>query len=152
MEKPMLERVLEHFDVYLAHHPASGVDWALKELLQLSRTYLPEITTLDEFRKSIEDQPPTPNKNVNESLWYLLGESSLFRLACEKVIEESDVQEAELARAVFMRFDVADRYGYDLASAIAEKLAFNAIHPDHKKDARLAEAAEADQGSDDLFV
>ncbi|MFN7817817.1 MAG: hypothetical protein ACK5OQ_16430 [Burkholderiales bacterium] len=50
---------------------------------------------------------------------------------------------AELARAVFMCFDVADRYGYDLASAIAEKLAFNAIHPDHKKDARLAEGGKA---------
>jgi hypothetical protein len=49
----------------------------------------------------------------------------------------------ELARAVFMCFDVSERFGHDLASAIAEKLAFNATRPDHKKDARLAEGGKA---------
>lgn len=49
----------------------------------------------------------------------------------------------ELARAVFLCFAMADRFNYDLASAIAEKLAFNAIRPDHKKEARLAEGGKA---------
>lgn len=49
----------------------------------------------------------------------------------------------ELAKAVLMCFDLAERKNYDLASAIAEKMAFNAVRPDHKKETRLAEGGKA---------
>lgn len=49
----------------------------------------------------------------------------------------------ELAKAVLLCFDLAERKAYDLAGAIAEKMAFNAVRPDHKKETRLAEGGKA---------
>lgn len=47
-------------------------------------------------------------------------------------------REVELADAVIRIFDMAGAYNMDLGGAIEEKLAFNAIRPDHKKEAREA--------------
>lgn len=44
--------------------------------------------------------------------------------------------EVELADAVIRAFDLAGGMGLDLGGAIAEKMAFNAIRPDHKVEAR----------------
>lgn len=44
--------------------------------------------------------------------------------------------EVELADAVIRICDLAGALNLDLGGAIAEKLAFNAIRPDHKKEAR----------------
>jgi hypothetical protein len=46
--------------------------------------------------------------------------------------------EVELADAVIRIADLAGALGLDLGGAIAEKLAFNAIRPDHKPEARAA--------------
>lgn len=46
--------------------------------------------------------------------------------------------EVELADAVIRIGDLAGALGYDLGGAIAEKMAFNAIRPDHKPAARNA--------------
>lgn len=46
--------------------------------------------------------------------------------------------EVELADALIRIFDYAGAHGYDLAGAVAEKLAFNAQRPDHKIEARSA--------------
>lgn len=44
--------------------------------------------------------------------------------------------EVELADAVIRIADLAGGLGLDLGGAIAEKLAFNAVRPDHKPEAR----------------
>lgn len=49
-----------------------------------------------------------------------------------------EMREVELADAAIRIFDLAGAYGMDLAGAIAEKIAFNAIRPDHKPEARAA--------------
>jgi hypothetical protein len=46
--------------------------------------------------------------------------------------------EVELADAVIRIGDLAGAMGLDLGGAIAEKMAFNAIRPDHKPEAREA--------------
>lgn len=51
--------------------------------------------------------------------------------------------EVELADAVIRIGDLAGALGYDLGGAIAEKMAFNAVRPDHKKEARQAEGGKA---------
>lgn len=51
--------------------------------------------------------------------------------------------EVELADAVIRIADLAGALGYDLGGAIAEKLAFNAVRPDHKPEARNAEGGKS---------
>jgi len=51
--------------------------------------------------------------------------------------------EVELADAVIRIADLAGALGLDLGGAIAEKLAYNAVRPDHKREARLAEGGKA---------
>lgn len=46
--------------------------------------------------------------------------------------------EVELADAVIRIFDLCGALGLDLGSAIVEKLAYNAVRPDHKPEARAA--------------
>jgi len=53
-----------------------------------------------------------------------------------------EMREVELADAVIRIFDLAGAYGFDLGGAIVEKMAFNAIRPDHKKEAREAEGGK----------
>lgn len=47
--------------------------------------------------------------------------------------------EVELADAVIRIGDLCGRLGLDIGGAIAEKMAFNANRPDHKKENRLKE-------------
>lgn len=47
--------------------------------------------------------------------------------------------EVELADTVIRIMDIAAGFGYDLGGAMAEKLDFNKVRPDHKKEARLGE-------------
>lgn len=51
--------------------------------------------------------------------------------------------EVELADAVIRIADLAGALGLDLGGAIAEKLAFNAVRPDHKIENRLAEGGKS---------
>ena len=51
--------------------------------------------------------------------------------------------EVELADAVIRIADLAGALGLDLGGAIAEKLQFNAIRPDHKPEARQAAGGKA---------
>jgi len=46
--------------------------------------------------------------------------------------------EVELADLLIRVFDLAGRHGLDVAAALAEKHAYNATRPDHKKENRLA--------------
>lgn len=52
-------------------------------------------------------------------------------------------REVELADAVIRIFDLAGAYNMDLGGAIEEKMAFNAIRPDHKKENREAAGGKA---------
>ena len=49
----------------------------------------------------------------------------------------------ELGDAVIRIFDTAGGFGMDLPDAIVEKMAFNAIRPDHKTENRIAEGGKA---------
>jgi NTP pyrophosphatase (non-canonical NTP hydrolase) len=51
--------------------------------------------------------------------------------------------EVELADAVIRIADLAGALGMDLGGAIAEKLAFNAVRPDHKAEVRAALGGKA---------
>lgn len=51
--------------------------------------------------------------------------------------------EVELADAVIRIADLAGALGLDLGGAIAEKMAFNAVRPDHKLEARGAAGGKA---------
>jgi NTP pyrophosphatase (non-canonical NTP hydrolase) len=51
--------------------------------------------------------------------------------------------EVELADAVIRIGDLAGALGLDLGGAIAEKMAFNAVRPDHKLEARAAAGGKA---------
>lgn len=51
--------------------------------------------------------------------------------------------EVELADAVIRIADLAGALGLDLGAAIAEKMAFNAVRPDHKAEARAAAGGKA---------
>jgi hypothetical protein len=50
--------------------------------------------------------------------------------------------EVELADAVIRCFDLAGALGLDLAGAMAEKLAYNAMRADHKPENRAAEGGK----------
>jgi NTP pyrophosphatase (non-canonical NTP hydrolase) len=52
------------------------------------------------------------------------------------------MREVELADAVIRIFDMAGAFGMDLGGAIAEKMAFNAVRPDHKPEARAADGGK----------
>jgi NTP pyrophosphatase (non-canonical NTP hydrolase) len=51
--------------------------------------------------------------------------------------------EVELADAIIRIGDLAGALGLDLGGAIAEKMAFNAVRPDHKPENRIAEGGKA---------
>lgn len=51
--------------------------------------------------------------------------------------------EVELGDAVIRIFDLAGAMGLDLGGAIAEKMAYNAVRPDHKPEARAGEGGKA---------
>lgn len=51
--------------------------------------------------------------------------------------------EVELADAVIRIFDLAGALRFDLGAAIAQKLEYNAVRPDHKMENRAAEGGKA---------
>ncbi|WP_227440991.1 hypothetical protein [Methylobacterium sp. W2] len=53
------------------------------------------------------------------------------------------MMEVELADAMIRIADLAGRLGFDLGGAVAEKMAFNAVRPDHKLEARQAAGGKA---------
>lgn len=57
-------------------------------------------------------------------------------------LPERKMFEVELADAVIRIFDLAGREGLDLGGAVYEKLIYNQIRPDHKKEARESEGGK----------
>lgn len=58
-------------------------------------------------------------------------------------IPHRSMLEVELADAVIRIADLAGALGLDLGGAIADKLAYNAVRPDHKPEARAAAGGKA---------
>lgn len=52
-------------------------------------------------------------------------------------LKHRKMAEVELADAVIRIADYCGKNGYDLAGAVMEKMAFNKIRPDHKKENRM---------------
>lgn len=50
--------------------------------------------------------------------------------------------EVELADAVIRIFDTSGLLGLNVTEAILEKMAYNTVRPDHKKEARLSEGGK----------
>lgn len=53
------------------------------------------------------------------------------------------MMEVELADAMIRIADLAGRLGFDLGGAVAEKMAFNRVRPDHKLEARQGVGGKA---------
>ena len=58
-------------------------------------------------------------------------------------LTDRKMEEVELADAVIRIFDLAGEMNYDIGSAIAEKLAYNAVREDHKPEVRAAPGGKA---------
>jgi NTP pyrophosphatase (non-canonical NTP hydrolase) len=82
--------------------------------------------------------------NIGEKLMLIVSEVSEAMEGARKNLMDDKLPhrkmiEVELADAVIRIGDLCGRLGLDLGGAIAEKLEFNAIRPDHKKENRLGE-------------
>ena len=53
------------------------------------------------------------------------------------------MEEVEMADAVIRIFDYCEAYGLDLGGALAEKLQYNLVRADHRREARTAEGGKA---------
>lgn len=82
-------------------------------------------------------------RNTGEMLMLIVSEIAEGMEGDRKGLKDDklpnrEMLEVELADAVIRIFDLAGSRGYDLGSAISEKIAFNLERPDHKPAARLA--------------
>lgn len=82
--------------------------------------------------------------NIGEKLMLIVSEVSEAMEGARKNLMDDKLPhrkmiEVELADAVIRIGDLCGRLKLDLGGAIAEKLEFNAIRPDHKKENRLGE-------------
>ena len=85
-----------------------------------------------------------PKFNIPEKLCLIHSEISEAMEGHRKNLDDDKLPhrkmlEVELADAVIRCFDLAGGLGMDLAGAISEKLAFNAVRSDHKIENRKAE-------------
>lgn len=76
-------------------------------------------------------------RNVGEMLMLMVSELSEAMEGHRKNLMDDKLPhrpmvEVELADAIIRIGDFAGRFGYDVGGAIAEKMAFNQIRPDHK--------------------
>lgn len=91
--------------------------------------------------------PPT-KFNVPEKLMLIVSEVAEGMEGHRKSLMDDKLPhrtmlEVELADTVIRCFDLAGGLGLDLGGAIAEKLAFNAVRPDHKIEVRQAAGGKA---------
>ena len=89
-----------------------------------------------------------PTKNVGELLCLVHSEISEAMEGDRKSLPDDKLPhrpmiEVELADAFIRILDISGALQLDLGGAIMDKLLFNAVRPDHKKDARLAEGGKA---------
>ena len=84
------------------------------------------------------------NRNVPELLMLVVSEISEAMEGYRKNLMDDKLlhrkmMEVELADAVIRIFDLAGSQGFDLGSAIEEKMAYNLVREDHQKESRMGE-------------
>jgi len=89
-----------------------------------------------------------PKVNIPEKLMLIVSEVAEAMEGHRKNLNDDKLPhrkmlEVELADAVIRIFDLAGGVGLDVASALAEKLNFNAQRADHKPENRRAEGGKA---------
>ena len=80
-------------------------------------------------------------RNVGEMLMLMVSELAEAMEGHRKNLMDDKLPhrpmvEVELADTIIRIADFAGRFGYDVGGAIAEKMAFNAVRPDHKVENR----------------
>ena len=91
-----------------------------------------------------KDENGRDRRNVPELLCLVHSELSEAMEGYRKNLKDDklphrEMFEVELADALIRIFDIAGSQNLDLAGAVLEKLAFNKVRPDHKKENRLSE-------------
>lgn len=92
--------------------------------------------------------PLDAHKLVPEKLMLTVSELAEAMEAHRKNLKDDKLPhrsgvEVELADAMIRIADLAGALGFDLGGAIAEKMAFNAVRPDHKIEHRQATGGKA---------
>lgn len=91
-----------------------------------------------------KDEHGRDRRNVPELLCLVHSEVSEAMEGYRKNLQDDKLPhrsmfEVELADVLIRIFDIAGAHDLDLAGAVIEKLAFNKVRPDHKKENRLSE-------------
>jgi NTP pyrophosphatase (non-canonical NTP hydrolase) len=112
--------------------------WAPKFLSENGMTYRDEVRAGTRFGKALAaEKLCLVHSEISEAM-----EAHRKGLMDDKLPHRKGI-EVELADAVIRIADLAGALGLDLGGAIAEKMAFNAVRPDHKPEARNAPGGKA---------
>jgi len=99
--------------------------------------YLNEVRTGTRFGKAlVAEKIALAHSELSEGLEGLRKNLQDDKLPHRKMLE------VELADAVIRIFDLAGSLEFDLGAAIAEKMQFNQVRPDHKIENRAAEGGK----------
>lgn len=121
--------------VLACHEAANGAGWWRN--LKTGADYIQEVNDGTEFGKAfVGAKLMLVVTEVAEAM-----EGHRRRLQDDKLPHRS-MLEVELSDAVIRIADLAGALGLDLGGAIVEKMAFNAVRPDHKVETRLAEGGK----------
>jgi hypothetical protein len=130
----MIDEHIEHCGNYLqniCHDASRTAGWWIDHANQTD--LMQEMRSGSRFGKALFAEKLTlAHSEISESM-----EGHRKGLQDDKLPHRS-MAEVELADAVIRIFDLSGAMGFDLGSAIAEKLAYNAHRPDHKPEARLS--------------
>jgi NTP pyrophosphatase (non-canonical NTP hydrolase) len=112
--------------------------WAPQFLPENGMTYRDEVRAGTRFGKAlVAEKLALVHSEVSEAM-----EAHRKSLMDDKLPHRKGI-EVELADAVIRIADLAGALGLDLGAAIAEKMAFNEVRPDHKPEARNAPGGKA---------
>lgn len=97
----------------------------------------------EHFWRDLLTNEPLANRNRGEMLMLMVTELAEAMEGERKGLMDTHLThrpmaEVELADCVIRLMDYAGGFGYDIGGAVVEKLAYNAVRKDHKKEARLA--------------
>lgn len=97
----------------------------------------------EHFWRDLVTQEPLVNRNRGEMLMLMVTELAETMEGERKGLMDTHLKhrpmaEVELADAVIRLMDYAGGFSYDIGGAVVEKLAYNAVRADHKRENRLA--------------